>query len=52
MNEDKNVEYKSKLTKKVKNEIVSFLNTDGGTIYLGVDDKTRKSLGVDEDTKH
>ena len=52
MNEDKNIEYKSTLTSKLKREIVSFLNTDGGTIYLGVDDETRKPLEITEEQKH
>lgn len=52
MNEDKNIEYKSTLTNKLKREIVSFLNTDGGTIYLGVDDKTREPLSITESQKH
>ncbi|NLE69991.1 MAG: DeoR family transcriptional regulator [Clostridiales bacterium] len=36
------IEYKSEIPKKknqLKAEIVSFLNADGGTIYLGVDDQ-------------
>lgn len=40
--EDKNVEYKSDIPKKknfLKAEIVAFINTDGGTIYLGADDQ-------------
>lgn len=39
--EDFEIEYKSEIPKKrnqLKAEIVSFLNTKGGTIYLGVDD--------------
>ena len=52
MNEDKNVEYKSTLNNKLKREIVSFLNTDGGVIYLGVDDTTRKPLAITESQKH
>ena len=39
--EDKNIEYKEDIPKKnnqLKAEIVAFLNTDGGTIYLGADD--------------
>lgn len=48
MNEDQNLEFKSTLTNKLKREIVSFLNTDGGTIYLGVDDLTKKSLPISE----
>ena len=46
MNEDKGIEYKSELTNKLKREIVSFLNTKGGTIFLGIDDQTRKPLEV------
>ena len=39
--EDKNIEYKEDIPKKnnqLKAEIGAFLNTDGGTIYLGADD--------------
>ena len=39
--ENINIEYKSKIPKKpnhLKAEIVSFLNTEGEVIYLGVDD--------------
>lgn len=39
--EDKNIEYKSEIPKKskeLKAEIVSFLNSEGGSIVLGVDD--------------
>lgn len=39
--EDKRIEYKEEIPKKTKDlkaEIVSFLNSDGGTILLGVDD--------------
>ena len=39
--EDKRIEYKMEIPKKTKDlkaEIVSFLNSDGGTILLGVDD--------------
>ncbi len=39
--EDKNIEYKSEIPKKskeLKAEIVSFLNSEGGSILLGVDD--------------
>ena len=50
--EDNNIEYKSTLTNKLKREIVAFLNTDGGKIYLGVDDETRKTLPVSDKEKH
>lgn len=43
MNKDENVniEYKREFIDKIKNEIVAFLNTNGGTIYVGVNnDKT------------
>ena len=39
--EDNCIEYKSDIPKKqnlLKAEIVSFLNTNGGVIYLGADD--------------
>ncbi len=40
--ENRNLEYKSDIPKKkndLKAEIVSFLNTDGGTILLGVNNR-------------
>ncbi|ERL63855.1 ATP-binding protein [Schleiferilactobacillus shenzhenensis] len=47
--EDANIEYKSQLTNRLKREIVSFLNSpNGGVIYLGIDDITRKSLPVSD----
>ena len=51
-NEDNFVEYKRELTNKLKREIVAFLNTKGGRIYLGVDDKTLKSLNITKEQKH
>lgn len=52
MNEDTKIEYKSDLNNKLKREIVSFLNTDGGTIYLGVDDNTLEPLDISDNQKH
>lgn len=37
--EDVKNEFKVKLTDKLEREIIAFLNSDGGNIYLGVDDK-------------
>lgn len=51
-NEDNRIEYKRELNSKVKREIVSFLNTNGGTIYLGVDDETRQPLTISESKRH
>lgn len=50
-NEDGKFEYKRELNNRLKREIVSFLNTDGGTIYLGVDDD-RQTLPVSLEQKH
>ncbi len=36
--ESNTVELKRELINKVKNEILAFVNTDGGTVYIGVDD--------------
>lgn len=49
--EDDRIEYKSELTNKLKREIVSFLNTDGGIIYLGVDD-LGNNLKISSEQKH
>lgn len=51
-NEDKRIEYKSTLTNKLKREIVSFLNTCGETIFLGVDDKTGERLEISTNQRH
>lgn len=37
--EDIRNEFKVKLTDKFEEEVISFLNTNGGNIYIGVDDK-------------
>lgn len=37
--ENEYVELKVSLTKDIKKEIVAFANTNGGTIYIGIDDK-------------
>lgn len=36
--EDKRTEFKVKLTDNIEREVVAFLNTDGGNIYIGIDD--------------
>ncbi|QNQ82754.1 ATP-binding protein [Lactobacillus sp. PV012] len=51
-NEDNFVEYKRELTNKLKREIVAFLNTKGGKIYLGVDDETLEPLDITKEQKH
>lgn len=50
--ESKNVEFKVTLPKdseKYTKTIVAFANTQGGKLIFGVDDKTRKVTGIDED---
>ena len=37
--EDKRNEFKIKLTDNLEREVIAFLNTDGGNIFVGVDDK-------------
>ena len=36
--EDERTELKRELIDEVKSEMIAFLNSDGGTIYIGVDD--------------
>ena len=38
-------------THKIMEEICAFLNAEGGTLYIGVDDKTHLERGIDEDLK-
>lgn len=44
------VELKRELTKDIKKEIVAFANTNGGTIYIGIDDDGQV-IGVKNPTK-
>ena len=37
--EDARNEFKVKLTDSLEKEVISFLNTNGGNIYIGVNDK-------------
>ena len=39
LTEDKRTEFKIKLTDNIEKEVIAFLNTDGGNIFIGVDDK-------------
>ena len=36
--ENYNVEFKGEFIEKIQNEILAFINSDGGTIYIGVED--------------
>ena len=44
--EDVRTEFKYKLNESLEKEVIAFLNTEGGTIYIGVDDNG-KIAGVD-----
>ena len=35
--ETENIEFKVKLTDEIYKEVIAFANTDGGTIYVGID---------------
>ena len=37
-NEDLNTELKREFVDEIKNEIIAFLNTSGGVIYVGLND--------------
>ena len=37
-----NVEFKSRFTEEIYKEVIAFANTDGGIIYVGIED--RKSV--------
>lgn len=39
MFESENIEFKAKLSDEIYKEVIAFANTDGGTIYIGVDDE-------------
>ncbi len=36
--ETENIEFKSRLTDDIYKEVIAFANTDGGTVYIGIDD--------------
>lgn len=37
--ENEHVEYKSQMTEEIYREVIAFANTDGGIIYIGIDDQ-------------
>ena len=37
--ENERMEYKSQLTDDIYKEVIAFTNTDGGVIYIGIDDQ-------------
>lgn len=45
--ESEYIEYKASLTEDIYKEVIAFANTEGGIIYLGVDDKGNM-IGVDD----
>ena len=45
--ENEKTEFKSVLTDDLYKEVVAFINTDGGTIYIGVDDNGN-AVGLDD----
>ncbi len=51
--ESKNVEFKVMLpekSEKYMKTIIAFANTQGGRMIIGIDDRTRKVVGVDEES--
>ena len=38
MQETERIEFKERLTDDIYKEIIAFANTDGGTIYVGIND--------------
>ena len=37
--ENEHMEFKSQLTDDIYKEVIAFTNTDGGVIYIGIDDQ-------------
>ena len=63
--ESDNVEYKTSIVFTPKNEanidmqmfnivreLAAFMNADGGTLYIGIHDKTKQVIGIDQDLPH
>ena len=46
LKENEFIELKRQLTKDIKKEIVAFANSNGGTIYVGIDDTDSKVVGL------
>ena len=44
MTENSRVEFKSKLTDDLEKEVVAFLNSEGGVIYIGRDEERAYKL--------
>lgn len=64
-NESETVEYKTSIVFTPKNEadidvqmfnivreIASFMNANGGTLYIGIHDKTKQIVGIEKDLPH
>lgn len=45
--ESENFEFKLKMTDDIYKEVIAFANTDGGTIYIGIDDNGN-AVGIDD----
>ena len=45
--ESERIEYKSQMIDDIYKEVIAFANTDGGVIYLGIDDKSNL-IGIDD----
>ena len=63
--ENQNIEYKTSIVFTPKHEanidvqmfnivreLAAFMNADGGTLYIGIHDKTRQIIGIDNDLPH
>lgn len=63
--ENQNIEYKTSIVFTPKHEanidvqmfnivreLAAFMNADGGTLYIGIHDKTRQIIGIDNDLHH
>ncbi len=49
--ENENIEYKEKQNDMLEKEVVSFLNANGGSIYIGIRDKDGAVVGVSDINK-
>lgn len=45
--ETENVEFKSQMLEDLYKEIVAFANTDGGTVYIGIDNQGNKVIRIE-----
>ena len=50
--ESENLEFKREFTEEIYKEVVAFANTDGGTVYVGIDNEVNVLFGLHDIISH